>query len=205
MESDELVVLLRDVDPRQAASLLAEMEPDEAAEALRDLDDGTRDEVLAVMEPEVAEDLTRLVSYDEETAGGVMTSAIVTFDAATTVAEARSRLGEHESYDEIARVESVLVLDADGVIVDDILMIDLFMAGPDETLGSLAGAPWPVTVALDAPIEDVLDAFVANRGSSIVVVDESDHPVGRILADDVVDALLSNRERGRRHFTGLLS
>lgn len=205
MENDELVVLLRDVDPRQAASLLAEMEPDEAAEALRDLDDGTRDEVLAVMEPEVAEDLTRLVSYDEETAGGVMTSAIVTFDAATTVAEARSRLGEHESYDEIARVESVLVLDADGVIVDDILMIDLFMAGPDETLGSLAGAPWPVTVALDAPIEDVLDAFVANRGSSIVVVDEFDHPVGRILADDVVDALLSNRERGRRHFTGLLS
>lgn len=205
MESDELAVLLRDVEPEQAASLLAEMEPDEAAEALRDLDDDTRDELLAAMDPDDAEDLTRLASYDEESAGGVMTSSLVTFDASTTVAEARERLSDHESYDDIARIESVLVLDADGAVVDDILMIDLFMAAPDDTLGSLAGAPWPVTVAIDASIDDVIEAFVENRGSSIVVVDESDRPLGRILADDVVDALLDSRDRGRRHFTGLLS
>jgi len=77
MEPDELSVLLRDADPEQAASLLAEMEPDEAAEALRDLDDETRDELLAVMDQEDAEVLVRLVGYDEETAGGLMTICLV--------------------------------------------------------------------------------------------------------------------------------
>lgn len=202
MEPDELSVLLRDADPEQAASLLAEMEPDEAAEALRDLDDETRDELLAVMDQEDAEVLVRLVSYDEETAGGLMTTALFAFDADLTVADARLRL---EQAEDIARLESVLVLDGDGTLLDDILMIDLFMAAADDTLRSLIGSPWPVTVTVDASIEDVIESFVENRGSSIVVVDEESRPIGRILADDVVDALLPHHESNRRPFTRLLA
>ncbi len=41
------------------------------------------------------------------------------------------------------------------------------------------------------------------RRSSVVVVDEDGRPIGRILADDVIDALLP--ERGRFHFPRLLS
>ena len=202
MEPDELSVLLRDADPEQAASLLAEMEPDEAAEALRDLDDETRDELLAVMDQEDAEVLVRLVSYDEETAGGLMTTALFAFDADLTVADARLRL---EQAEDIARLEAVLVLDGDGTLLDDILMIDLFMAAADDTLRSLIGSPWPVTVTVDASIEDVIESFVENRGSSIVVVDEESRPIGRILADDVVDALLPHHESNRRPFTRLLA
>jgi len=202
MEPDELSVLLRDADPEQAASLLAEMEPDEAAEALRDLDDETRDELLAVMDVEDAAVLERLVGYDEQTAGGLMTTAVFAFDADLTVDDARRRLEEAE---DIARLESVLVLDSDGSLLDDILMIDLFMAGAEDTLRSLTGSPWPVTVTVDAPIADVIESFVENRGSSIVVVDDEGRPIGRILADDVVDALLPHHESNRRPFTRLLA
>lgn len=202
MESDELIVLLRDADPEQAASLLAEMEPDEAAEALRDLDDETRDELLSVMDEEDAEVLVRLVGYDEETAGGLMTTALFMFDADLTVADARSLLEEAE---DISRLESILVLDSDGTLLDDILMIDLFMARPEDSLRSLIGSPWPVTVTVDASIEDVIESFVENRGSSIVVLDENEKPVGRILADDVVDALIPHHESNRRPFTRLLA
>ena len=201
MESDELAVLLRDADPKQAATVLAEMEPDEAAEALRDLDDETRAELLAEMDPEDSVVLGKLLGYDEETAGGVMTTSIVMFDADTTVEGARQRISE---LDDIARLESILVLDTDGTLLDDILMIDLFMATPDETLRSLTGSPWPVTVNASDAIGEVIDAFVENRGSSVVVVDDDGRPIGRILADDVVDALLPDRESGRR-FSGLLS
>ena len=202
MESDELAVLLRDADPEQAASLLAEMEPDEAAEALRDLDDETRDELLAAMDQDDAEVLVRLVGYDEETAGGLMTTVLFTFDADLTVADARRIL---ESEEDIARLESILVLDSDGTLLDDILMIDLFMAGADDTLRSLIGSPWPVTVTVDASIEDVIESFIENRGSSIVVLDDQEKPIGRILADDVVDALLPQHESSRRPFARLLA
>ena len=67
------------------------------------------------------------------------------------------------------------------------------------------GALQPVTVTVDASIEDVIESFVENRGSSIVVLDEDEKPIGRILADDVVDALIPQHESSRRPFTRLLA
>jgi CBS domain-containing protein len=202
MESDELAVLLRDAAPEQAAALVAEMEPDEAAEALRDLDDETRDELLAAMPADVAGVLTGLLGYDEETAGGFMTSSIIAFPGDVTVADAQQKL---RSLSENADFDGVLVVDADGVLVDDVHMFDLFTAEPDQRLIDLTGTPWPVTVTTDVVLDEVVEAFVENRGSSVVVVDGDGRPLGRILADDVVDALLPDRERGRRPFSGLLS
>lgn len=202
MESEELVSLLREVDPGKAASLVATMEPDEAAEALRDLDDETRDELLDAMPQEVAESLSDLLDYDEETAGGVMTTAMLVLERGSTVAEARRRLRDRP---ESSDVDGVIVVDADGALVDDVRIVELFTAEPDQQLHELTGAPWPVTVAADVPIEEVLEAFVENRGSSVVVVDDQQRPIGRILADDLIDALLPEGARGLRAFAGLLS
>ena len=54
------------------------------------------------------------------------------------------------------------------------------------------------------PLEELVEAFVENRGSSVVVIDAAGRPVGRILADDVVDVLMPP-DRERRRFSGLLS
>ena len=64
------------------------------------------------------------------------------------------------------------------------------------------GEPFPVTVTPDAEIDDVVDRFVDERGSSLVVVDDEDRPIGRILADDLVDALApQSRVHVRRRLT----
>ncbi len=202
MESEELAALLREVDPEKAASLVASMEPDEAAEALRDLDDETRDELLEAMPQEVADSLVGLLDYDEETAGGVMTTSMLVLEGDATVAEARLRLKERTDSSD---VDGVLVVDGDGVLVDNVRIIELFTAEPEQKMHELTGAPWPVTVAADVMLEEVVEAFVENRGSSVVVVDEDQRPIGRILADDLVDALLPEDARSLRAFTGLLS
>jgi len=97
----------------------------------------------------------------------------------------------------------VLVVDADGCLVDDVPMSELFTAEPDDRLRALVSEPWPVPVTADVPLDEVVEALVENRGSSVVVVDADGHPIGRILADDVVDALLPDRDRSRR-FAGIL-
>ncbi|HEY6534052.1 MAG TPA: CBS domain-containing protein [Acidimicrobiales bacterium] len=201
MESDELVVLLRDAEPEQAAALVAEMEPDEAADALRDLDEETRAELLAAMPSDVAGVLIDLLDYDEETAGGVMTTNILLLEGEASVAEARRRLRER---DDVHDIDGVLVVDSEGCLVDDVHMIELFTAEPDQRLRDLTRPPWPVTVTAAEPLDHVVEAFVENRGSSVVVIDDAGRPVGRILADDVVDALLPH-ERDRRRFAGILS
>lgn len=201
MDAEELAVLLRDAAPEQAAALVAEMEPDEAADALRDLDDETRAELLDAMPPDIAGVLTDLLDYDEKTAGGAMTTNILVLEGDASVAEARRRLRER---DEVHDIDGVLVIDSDGCLVDDVHMIELFTAEPDQRLRDLTRAPWPVTVTVAEPFDQVVEAFVENRGSSVVVVDGAGRPVGRILADDVVDALMPT-ERERRRFAGILS
>ena len=99
----------------------------------------------------------------------------------------------------------MLVVDADGCLVDDVHMIQLFVAEPDQRLRDLTGRALAGHRHHRGPPRGGVEAFVENRGSSVVVVDDAGRPVGRILADDVVDALLPERERGHRPFSGILS
>ena len=201
MDAAELGALLRETPAEDVAPLVAEMEPDEAAEALRTLDEDDRSEILAAMPADDAERLEGLLAYAEGTAGGLMTTRLVIVGADETVALVRDRLREDIEHRE--EIDAVLVVDENRRLVDDVSIFELFLAEPDTRLGDLVAPPWPVVVEAGAPFEEVVERLIDNRRSSIVVVDGEGRPIGRILADDVVDALVPGR--GRRRFPRLLS
>ena len=60
----------------------------------------------------------------------------------------------------------------------------------------LIGPAWPVTVTPDAGLDEIAERLVETRHSSVVVV-ERRRPLGRILADDVLDMLVPDRPRFR--------
>lgn len=201
MHPDDVGSVLRDAEPGHAAALVAEMEPDEAVDALRDLADDDRSELLAAMEPGDAAELTALLNFPEDTAGGLMTTNVVAVAPTDTVAEVRRRLSAQAERG--GDVDAVLVVGDDGALVDDITLLELLVASDDTRLSALPGGPSPVTVTADTPLAEVVDVLIDNRRSSIVVVDDERRPIGRILADDVVDALVP--ERGRHRFPRILS
>lgn len=201
MQPDELVQLLRESDVSDAGELLGRMEPDEAADALRELDEDEQAELLGAMPGETGSRVGPLLRYDEHTAGGVMTSLLITATPADTVGGVRQRVRDHREHDE--DLVGVVVVDDLGRLLDDLTMTELFLAEEAKTVDDLVGPPWPVTVAVDAKVDEVADGLVESRRLSVVVVDEGQRPLGRILADDVVDALLGDRERFR--FPRLLS
>jgi len=195
MDADELGALLRESSTADAATLLAEMEPDEAVEALRGLESEEADELLAAMPTEVAEPLRALLLYRAGSAGGLMTTNLVLVRADQTVGEVRRILrteAEHQ-----ADVDAVIIVDDGGTLVHDLGLFELLVASQDDAVIDVAGPPEPVTVGPDAPLEEVVDRFIDSRGSSLLVVDGGDRPVGRILADDVIDALAPARGRVR--------
>jgi CBS domain-containing protein len=202
MEAGELASLLRELPTEQTAAVVAEMEPDEATEALRELDEASRDGLLAAMPAEVAAELRGLLEYPEATAGGVMTSDIVAARLEATVAETRELLGILDEEDR-RWLPAVVVVDDAGAAVGDVSAMVLFLADPQCRLGDLIGDHPVVLVEPDEPLEMVIEALVEARASSLIVADELGRPVGRILADDVVDALLPTR--GRLRFPRLLS
>ena len=202
MEDDELQGLLRGISDERAAELLSHMEPDESAEVLRDLDDEHSESILAQMAPAMAKQLRRLVEFDETHAGGIMTTHLLIVKESDTVATALQLLVEHRERD---ISDGVTVVDAKGKLLDHIQIIELIAAKPGDKLEKLVKAPFPTAVGIDTPLEDVIEEFSNNRGSSVIVVDEKGKPVGRILADDIIDAMVPAESTGLAQGTGALS
>jgi CBS domain-containing protein len=199
MEVDDLINLLRELPPEKTAKVVAEMAPDEAAEALRELDPETRDELLEAMDPAVAAELVVLLGYPEESAGGAMTTDVVALHRRSTVRQAREHL---LTVDDAAELTAVTVVDDAGALVGDVVAMELFLADPERTLDDLVAGHEPMCIRAEASFEEVVEALVEGRSPSVVVVDDANRPLGRIVADDVVDALLPTR--GRVRFPRLL-
>lgn len=204
MEPAELENLLREAAPEHAARLVDEMEPDEAADALRDLQPDERDTLLGHMPTGEADQLRRLLVHREGTAGGAMTTFLVTARLDQTLGEVRAELAaqaEHRT-----EIDAVAVVDDEGRLVRDVALFDLAVAEDATLMADMAA--WlgqfgpPVVARVGTRLAEAADRLVAARASSLLVLDESDRPVGRILADDILDALLPGR--GRLHLRRFL-
>ncbi len=144
MQDEELVQLLRESGTAEAAELLGRMEPDEAADGLRELDPGEQEKLLAAMPAEARDRVATLLGYGERTAGGIMTTVLVTATPAETIMQVRDRLRANREHDE--DLAGVIVLGDDGQLLDDVTMTELFLADLEGTVDYLIGPPWPVTV-----------------------------------------------------------
>ena len=191
MEDDELQGLLRGLPSQRAAELISRMEPDESAEVLRDLDVDHRESIFAEMDSKIAAQLRKLVSFDETLAGGIMTTHILVTRETDTVGDALALLVENRERD---ISDGVVVVDAKGKLLDHIQIIELVAAKSSAELSTLIGPPFPTAIKSNTRLKEVIEEFANNRGSSIIVIDEKNKPVGRILADDLVDALTSDEE-----------
>ena len=202
MEDDELQGLLRGISDERAAELLSHMEPDESAEVLRDLDEQHSESILAQMSPAMAKQLRRLVEFDETLAGGIMTTHLLIVKESDTVADALKLLVENKERD---ISDGVTVVDSKGKLLDHIQIIELIAAKQGQKLAELVRAPFPTSVSIDTTLDDVIEEFSNNRGSSVIVVDEKGKPVGRILADDIIDAMVPVESSGLAQGSGALS
>jgi len=92
LPEDEQVRLIEGLDPDRVARVLDEMEADDAADLLGEMGAAERAELLAAMDPEEAEPVRRLLTYNPDTAGGLMTPEPIIVSPGSTVAEALARI-----------------------------------------------------------------------------------------------------------------
>jgi Mg/Co/Ni transporter MgtE len=143
----------------------------------------------------VRTDLERLLAYEDDTAGSVMTTTLVSVTKHATVSMAIALLAGRPG--DRSELDGVLVVD-DGVLVGDVSLFDLLLADRLTPVADLVARGRTATVHETAALADVVEIFIDSRGTSVVVVDDQQRPVGRILADDVIDALLEDRRLARR-------
>jgi CBS domain-containing protein len=194
MEPETQVDILEDLEPERAADILEEMDPDEAADLVADLSDESREEILGLMEKEDADEVQELMTYDEDTAGGIMTTEFVAVPATLTAAQTIDRLRELEP--DAETIYYVYVTDPEERLVGVLSLRDLIVSKPDVVISEFMFDE-PVAVHTDASEEEVTEVVARYNLLAVPVVDAEGRMEGIVTVDDAIDTLLPQPSKRR--------
>jgi flagellar motility protein MotE (MotC chaperone) len=195
------ISILETLEPERAADVLEEMGPDDAADLLHDLPDEQASRLLALMEPQEAAPVRQLLTYADDTAGGMMTSEPVILPPSATVAEALAHIRQHDLTPALAA--QVFVTRAPnetptGAYLGLAHFQRLLRDAPSTLLGTVIDSSVdPIRPAFSL---DEVTFYLANYNLlAAPVVDELGRLVGAVTVDDVLDHLLGEDWRERAH------
>jgi magnesium transporter len=186
------------LDPGRAAEIVDELEDDDAADILGDLPFADQERILKGVEDRA--DVDRLLRYDDETAGGLMTSHLVTVRDTDTVTQALDEI--RRQAEDVSEFYQVFVVDHDRRLVGILPLKDLVVSKPDRTIGSfMADADITVPPGLDQ--EEVARVMAKYSLPSVAVVDEGGRLLGRVTFDDVIDVVEAETTEDLLKFGGV--
>lgn len=192
---DEVQVsIIENLEDEHAADILEEMEPDEAADLLGDLSEGRRQDILEEMEPEEAEDVKELLTYDDATAGGLMTTEFIPISRQMTAQQVIDRL--RESAPEAETVYYVYVTDEDERLVGVISLRDLIISPADKLVENFMVSK-VIHVHLDANIVTIAQAMERYNLLALPVVDDENRIQGIVTVDDTLEQILPEEWKQR--------
>jgi flagellar motility protein MotE (MotC chaperone)/sporulation protein YlmC with PRC-barrel domain len=192
LPEDDQIEILGKLKEERAADVLEAMDPDDAADLLAELPEDDQERLLSLMEPDDAADMRRLMSYEEHTAGGLMTTEPIVLRPDATVADALARVRNPDLSPALAAQVYVC-------------------RPPDETpTGKYLGTVHfqrllrePPYTLVSAVVDDDLQALAPDAGLPLVagffatydmvaapVVDEAGSLLGAVTVDDVLDHML---------------
>jgi len=201
LPDDDAVEIVSMLEKERAADVFEEMDPDDAADLLSELGPERAAEILSLMEPDDADDLRRLLTYDDYTAGGMMTTEplVVTPDA--TVAEALARIRNPEVSPSLAAQVYVVrpPLETPTGRYIGVAHFQRLLREPPSTLVSAIVDTELEPIGPDAPLEALTRYFATYNLVALPVVDEADHLLGAVTVDDVIDHMLPDGWRENSH------
>jgi magnesium transporter len=177
--------LLVQLDIDTVISILHEMADDDSVELIRNLPDELADAILAAMKNEQSEELEQLLGYEEETAGGIMSTDVFSLDQSLTVRQSIEALQEAT---DVEMVFYVYVTDDHNHLVG-VLSLRQLLTVPPSTLLSDIMTTDVMRVRTDTDQEVVAEMVAKYNILAIPVVDGKGKLMGLITVDDVIDVM----------------
>ncbi|SEV99638.1 Mg/Co/Ni transporter MgtE (contains CBS domain) [Austwickia chelonae] len=201
LPEDDQVEILAALESDRAADVLEAMQPDDAADLLSELTPEAQERYLQLMEPDEAADLRRLLEYDEDTAGGLMTTEPVVLPPEATIAEALAVVRRAEISPATAATVFVCRSPLEtptGRYLGMVHIQRLLREPPHGAVGSILDKSVE-PIRPDASIGTITREMATYNNVSVPVVDEEGHLLGAVTVDDLLDHLLPDDWREERH------
>ncbi len=177
--------------------IVDEMEPDEAADLLDDMDPKQADTILAQLE--AAHQIKPLIHYPDDTAGGLMTSAYIALQRRMTAAQAIAAIRTWHPDEET--IYYLFVTDRLKRLVGVVNLRQLIVASPSTPISEIMEHD-VIYVTAETDQEDCADLMQRYDLIALPVMDEAQHLIGVITIDDLVDVIQNEASEDIQRLAG---
>ena len=187
---EEQSLLLNNLANEEVSQILNEMSADQRVKLFKDLPERVVKRLFGMMRKEEVEDVRRLLSYREGTAGALMTTDFIELKKDLTARNAILRLQEGRKAGYAQQdIYSVYVADDEHRLIGTLSLQELLLAAPDMPIRDLMSPVELIKITHDMPREEVAKWFSKYDLLDVPVVDEVDRLLGIITIDDIVDVI----------------
>ncbi len=187
VETDFQASLVEDMDDERVADVLEEMDPDEAADLLAELPVERSQRLVSLMEKEEAEDVKHLLTFPEDSAGGIMTTDYATVPPNITAEQAIKLLRETAS--DIDTLINVYVTDVEKHLIGVFSLTELIFADPNALVSDFMEDRIKSVHTLDDQ-DEVAQIITKYDLLAVPVVNEENVIQGIVTADDALDKII---------------
>jgi magnesium transporter len=199
--SDELTgQILKTMNTQEVADITEDLDVDNVADILQQLPDRIIQEVLEAMSEQNRSRVETVLSYEEDTAGGLMDTDIITVRPRFTLDVVVRYLRRHNEIPN--STDQLFVVNQDDVFLGTLSMSKLLTSDPSVSVREIMRTD---VEALPVDMEDsqVAKLFEQNDWISAAVMDEDGKIVGRVTIDDVVDVIIEDADHSLMSLAGL--
>lgn len=201
LDEDNREKVLKNLSTKEIAEEVEELDTDDAADIIAELSEERQQAVIDQIEDEEHKaEITELLTYHEDTAGGLMAKELVKVYETWTVAGCMRRIrGQAE---EVTRVHSIYVVNKEEKLIGRLSLKDLIVAKSEQKIADLVKVNVDY-VNVNEDVEDVAKIMAKYDLEAIPVVDESKTLLGRITIDDIVDVLKEEADKDYQMAAGI--
>jgi Mg2+ transporter MgtE len=189
MSTESQARILEVLDEERAADILEEMSPDDAADVLDEMDDAKSEQLFALMEDEEKADVAELMAFENDTAGGLMTTEFVAFPRDLTVGEVILRLREMAQTPNMIYYIYVVEEENSWRLCGLISLRSLILADPEAKLGDVMRTEFRYAHPSESA-EDVALTISEYNLLALPVIDDEGDIAGIVTVDDAMEILL---------------
>ena len=180
------VSILSSLDSDRAADIVEEMDPDAAADVLGDMPPEATQEILTEMEPEERAEVAELMTFEEDTAAGRMTTEYMALRSSAKVSDAIDMLRNFEGG--LESVSTIYIIGEREKLLGQVPLAKVILARPETPLMLLSSRHMP-TIHPGADEKKVAEIFDKYNLLTLPVIDDEGVLTGVITADDVINML----------------
>lgn len=192
--------LVSKMAPERLAEATEGLETDDMAYVLRSLPDDLSREVLSQMDTADRHRIETALAYDEDTAGSLMSTDVITIRSDVDVDVVLRYLRIKGELPEAT--DALYVIDETSKLTGYLHLTTLLTSQPDVQISEIMEDA-DEAISVNASDSDVASLFERRNWVSAPVVDEDNHLVGRITIDDVVDVIREDAEHSMMSLAGL--